>query len=109
MSSKYKGPFKKGDRVWVIMHRNDRSEPDFTRQYQIRTIGPKQSIIDSVDMKTNTLDNWGGRAYGSTYRLETEEIARRYNEERNYSFTPWNWDQIFMPVGEAGWDLPFNV
>ena len=104
--AKYTGRLKKGDTVFKYKRRHsrrDQNEPDYRVKYRIRSIGAKRAIIDVVDR--------GDGFYGS--RGHAEELATKQrsdeNLERYNSFYPYDWNQVFIPAGEEGWDPSFNM
>ena len=78
--------------------------------YRIRQIGPKQATVDRID-KVTLEKRWnrGQRIYLLS-REEAEE-RNRAQEERNSpwrNLSPYDWSQIFVLQGEAGWDPEVN-
>lgn len=76
--------------------------------YKIRQIGPKQATIDRVNKETGEVGSWRGQKI----RLNEKEYATQRNaESRNGNwrqFYPWEWSQVFVALGEAGWDPEVN-
>lgn len=76
--------------------------------YQIQQIGPKQAIVKSVDPATGQTYSWRGRKI----RLYTKEEADNMNAQsagRSWrQLFPYDWGQVFVPQGEAGWDADRN-
>jgi hypothetical protein len=76
--------------------------------YKIKMIGPKQATLVQVDKATgetkwNRGSNW--------YLMEKEAAiqATRDQEGRGYrQLHAWDWSQLLVPVGEAGWDPATN-
>lgn len=78
--------------------------------YRIRQIGTKQATIDRIDKIT--LEKRWHRGQ-NIYLLSREEAEQRNRaqEERNNawrSLSPWDWSQVFVLQGEAGWDPDQN-
>jgi hypothetical protein len=81
---------------------------DEQRLYKIRSIGAKQATVDRVNKTTLVKESWRGQ----NIYLESQENAERRNREnagRSWRIMHiWNWLQVFVPVGEAGWDADMN-
>ena len=80
--------------------------------YQVQQCGPKMATIMRID--PITLQPIGRRRRGTRLWLNTEEevqalqrgIERDARGYRRFLFSEW--DQMFITVGEAGWDPDSN-
>ena len=121
--SKYKGRIKKGNLVYVrTTWGNDAGKVSEDRLYVIRSIGPIQAILDPVDRETGRelypASPGSRRMGGHTHYLENKDIAEERNREQEEASREgrntyrrlycWDWSQLFVPVGEAGWDADCN-
>jgi len=90
------------------LYGNDAGALDEHHLYQIQQIGPKQATIKSVNMETGQVDSWRGRKI----RIFTKEEADEYNARNDgrswRQLYPYDWGQVFVPQGEAGWDPERN-
>jgi hypothetical protein len=81
---------------------------DETSLYRVRSVGPKKVILDRVD-KVTLLPN---RRRGQTLYLDSKEACERGVEaQRNQSYKRlyyWDWSQVLVLQGEAGWDASQN-
>jgi hypothetical protein len=107
VGSKYKGPITKGSLVYC-MHGwgAERGKPNFEHLYKVRSIGPKQAILDRVDKNGGYMGSYYRR--GNTVRLYEREYHERNNQGGRYWY-PYEWSMALYPMGEEGWDPIFNV
>jgi len=88
-----------GDRMGTV---------DETRCYRIRSLGKRQATLDRVNKNTGVRESYRG----FNLYLEDKETAERRNREnanrewRNMAV--WDWSQVLVPVGNAGWDADMN-
>ncbi len=89
--AKYKGKFKKGMHVHRMLSNfgGPKRRPDFERLYVIRNIGPRQTILDRIDLQTCKKI----RSVGETCSLYPRE----------------SWSEVLFPAPKAGWDPEINV
>jgi hypothetical protein len=77
--------------------------------YRIQRIGTKQATIQRVDAKTGEVPPH--RRGHNIYLMDKEEAERRASGDSNSSWRslyPYDWSQVFVAKGEAGWDADFN-
>jgi hypothetical protein len=72
--------------------------------YIVRNCGPKMATLDRVNKETLQKDGWRGRTFYLTPKEEAEQRMAQYRD----SFYYWDWSQLFVPQGEAGWDPDRN-
>lgn len=100
-ASPYKGALVYIRKTWG----DQRGQIDEDTLYKVRSCGPKMAILDRVNKETLQVENSWRR--GSSFYLTTKEEAERYMRDyRSLHF--WDWSQLFVPVGEAGWDPESN-
>jgi hypothetical protein len=104
MSRKVSGP-EKGTLVY-IRHRYGREagQVDDKNLFRIRKIGPKEATVVRVDITNPSIEN----TYGRVYRLHTKEEYEAANNQSYRFFYPYMWSQLFVGLGEVGWDASTN-
>ena len=100
--------FQKGTLVHCrYIHGSEAGNIDEKRLYRIIKIGPKEATIRQVNQQTME-----EHQRGFVMRLfEQQEAERRNNAERGQTwrqFYPFTWSQLFVGVGESGWDPDCN-
>jgi hypothetical protein len=105
LSKKEKDFYRNNEFYKVHQYGDNIGHPDTSRRYKVRSIGPKQCILDYVREE----DSRGWYNRGHTLYLATEEEAQR-RMERGYNnrFVPTRWSQLLIPVGNEGWDPDIN-
>ena len=101
---------KKGQMVYKKLCSGDHiGKVDEQYMYTIKSIGPRQATLVQVDKVTGAI-LYGGR--GHNIYIQTEEEAKRMNDGSSNNiwrhFYPWDWSQVLVPLGEAGWDAECN-
>jgi hypothetical protein len=85
---------------------------DDERLYSVRSCGPKKAILDPVDKTTGQPFLDGYRRRGHTLHLASKEYAEQQNARNGLNgyrhFYYWDWSQMLVPQGEAGWDPSQN-
>ena len=85
---------------------------DEDRLYVVRSCGPKKAVLDPVDKATGLPYSDGYRRRGHTLHIQEKEYAEQQNATNVRSgyrrFHYWDWSQMFVPQGEAGWDPSQN-
>ena len=76
--------------------------------YQIRSIGEKQATLDRVDKKTLVKNSYRGHNVFLYSKEEADRMNERSRTSAYQSLHPWQWSQLFVPIGEAGWDADMN-
>lgn len=83
-------------------------KPDMDGLYLIRAIGPMGATVDRLDSTTNLKVPY---RRGRRELLYTQQEAERYinggSMRRNVWDYPYQWSQVFIQVGQEGWDPDF--
>ena len=91
----------------------DAGQVDESRLFSVRSCGPKMAILDYVDKETKVLSPY--RRRGHTIYLHSKEYVEEQQRQnaangrggwRNFYY--WDWSQMLVPQGEAGWDPSQN-
>jgi hypothetical protein len=76
--------------------------------YEIKQIGPKQATLLRCDPQTNR--PYGSRGHNE-YLMDRAEAEQAIAQQQGNSFRRayfWDWGQVFVGLGEAGWDPSQN-
>lgn len=81
-------------------------QPDFDRTYKVRSCGKKEAILDRYDPVKMEL--MGHR--GHTFRTAPPEEVENYRQSTGWRYFRFSeWKDFFIPAGEPGWDMEFNI
>lgn len=82
-----------------------RGQVDEDNLYHVRRIGAKMAILDRVNKQTKEINSYRGY---SQY-IYPKEVCDQRNQGGSWSHYFWDWGQIFVLEGNAGWDPDWNV
>ena len=105
VSKKKKLGFMKGQMVYLRKnYGNERGQVDESTVYMIRNIGPKMCTVDRIDKNTHQKTGYRGH----NYYLVDQPVAEERNRAHYWSYQAWDWSQLMVPLGAAGWDADCN-
>ena len=82
---------------------------DETTLYKVHNCGPKMATLHRVDKNTLQPNGYRGHTIYISTREQVEELNRQQQQRTGYrQFKFWDWSQLFVSVGEAGWDAAEN-
>jgi len=103
--AKKKPVFQKGQLVYIrVMYGRNKGTVDEQVTYLIRNIGPKMCTLDRVDKLTRKTLEFKGR----NLSLVDRTTAEARNNDNYWVYQAWDWSQLLVPLGAAGWDADCN-